>query len=98
MNDPDGRYARLQTRTLPGADGKPVRYLERRFLPEPDTLTVIARVATEPGDRLDLFAARVMGEGDQWWRVADAHRLIHPETLEEPSGRRLTVPMPEAGK
>lgn len=97
MNDPDGRYARLQLRELTASDGKPVRYLERRFLPDPDSLTVVARVASEPGDRLDLFASRVLGEADQWWRIADAHRLIHPEELEQPSARRLIVPMPEAG-
>lgn len=98
MNDPDGRYARLGIRQLPGTDGKPVSYLERRFLPDPDSLTVLARVATQPGDRLDVFSARVLGEGDQWWRVADAHRLIHPEDLETPVGRRLTVPLPEPDK
>ncbi len=98
MNDPDGRYARLARRQLPGADGKPVAYLERRFLPDPADLTVLARVPTQAGDRLDVFCSRVLGEGEQWWRVADAHRLIHPETLEQPPGRRLTVPVPEAGR
>lgn len=98
MNDTDGRYANLSIRQLPGADGKPVSYLERRFLPDPDSLTVLARTQTQAGDRLDVFAARVLGEGDQWWQVADAHRLIHPEELEEPVGRLLTVPVPEVRK
>ena len=97
MNDPDGRYARLARREIPGPDGRPVVYLERRFLPDPDDLRILARVPTRPGDRLDVFAGRVVGESDQWWRIADAHRLIHPETLEEPVGRHLVVPVPEVG-
>ncbi|SAL04850.1 hypothetical protein AWB78_07162 [Caballeronia calidae] len=98
MNDPDGRYASLSIRQRPCADGKPVSYLARRLLPDPERLTVLAYVPTQAGDRLDVFAARVLGDGDQWWRVADAHLLIHPEDLEEPVGRRLTVPLPEIGK
>lgn len=97
MNDPDGRYASAARRQLPGADGRPITFLERRFLPDPADLTVLARVPMQAGDRLDILAARVLGEGDQWWRIADAHRVIHPESLEEPPGRRITIPMPEVG-
>jgi len=98
MNDPDGRYARAELRTRIDADGRPVAYLARRFLPDPAALTIAGIVQTEPGERLDLFSARVQGVPTAWWRVADAHRLIHPETLEEPQLQRLAVPLPEAGQ
>ncbi len=97
INDPDGRYARSEVRVRPGPDGKPVTYLARRFLPEPDALTIAGIVQTEPGERLDLFSARVQGVSTAWWRVADAHRLVHPDALEEPQLQRLKVPLPEAG-
>lgn len=98
MNDPDGRYARQPIRQIPGPDGKLVSYPERRFLTDPERLKILAHVPTQAGDRLDLFSSRVQGEGDQWWRIADAHRLVHPEDLEQPTGRRLAVPLPEPGK
>jgi len=98
MNDPDGRYANSEIRTRIGPAGKPVTYLARRFLPEPDTLTIAGIAQMAPGERLDLFSARVQGVSTAWWRVADAHRLIHPGDLERPQLQRLKVPLPEAGK
>ena len=98
MNDPDGRYANSARLQITGADGRVVTYLARRFLPDPESLPVAGRARIEPGDRLDLFAARTMGSAPHWWRIADAHRVIHAEVLEEPVGRLLTVPLPEAGQ
>jgi hypothetical protein len=98
MNDPDGRYAKAEVRTRMGRNGKEVTYLARRFLPDPDALTIAGVVAAEPGDRIDLFSARVQGVSTAWWRIADAHRLLHPQSLEEPQLQRLKVPLPEAGQ
>lgn len=98
MNDPDGRYAKSELRTRIAVDGKPVAYLARRFLPDPDALTIAGIVRTEPGERIDLFSARVQGVSTAWWRVADAHRLIDPAALEDPPLQRLKVPLPEAGQ
>ena len=97
MNDPEGRYAKSMVLYRAGADGKLVAYLARRFLPDPDTLTIAGVAATAPGERLDLFSARVQGASTAWWRIADAHRLIDPAVLEDPPLQRLKVPLPEAG-
>ena len=97
MNDPQGRYAKLELRQRTGPDGKPVVYLARRFLPEPGALTLVGVVAMQPGERLDLFSARVQGVASAWWRIADARRVVHPEELEEPQLQRLGVPLPEMG-
>jgi len=97
MNDPQGRYAATEIKVTTLPDGTIVSYLARRFLPEPETMTMIASVAIEPADRLDLFSARTLGVSTAWWRIADANRAVHPETLDGPAGRRLDVPLPEAG-
>ena len=97
MNDPQGRYAATEIKVMTLPDGTIVSYLARRFLPEPETMTMIASVAIEPADRLDLFSARTLGVSTAWWRIADANRAVHPETLDGPAGRRLDVPLPEAG-
>ncbi|MBO9621259.1 MAG: hypothetical protein J7500_00970 [Sphingomonas sp.] len=98
MNDPDGRYASSEIRTRIGPAGQPVAYLARRFLPEPDSLTIAGIAQMAPGERLDLLSARVQGVSTAWWRIADAHRLIHPGDLEEPGLQRLKVPLPEPGR
>jgi hypothetical protein len=98
MNDPDGRYAKSAVLYRIGADGKPVAYLARRFLPDPHTLTIAGAVPMNPGERIDLFAARVLGVSTAWWRVADARRLIDPGELETPQLQTLKVPLPEAGQ
>lgn len=98
INDPDGRYVHSEQRfhTLP--DGRTIAYLARRFVPEPERMTVAAILPTQAGDRVDLFSARIIGVPTAWWRIADANRVIHPETLEWPSGQRLTIALPEPGK
>jgi len=97
MNDPDGRYAKCELRYRLGADGKPVAYLSRRFVPDPAALRVAGYAQMEPADRLDLLSARVQGTPEAWWRIADAARIIHPDELEDPPLQRLAVPLPEAG-
>lgn len=97
MNDPDGRYARSEQRSRIGADGRPIVYLARRFLPDPATLTIAGVAAMAPGERIDLFSARVQGVSTAWWRIADARALIDPAELEDPPLQRLKVPLPEAG-
>jgi hypothetical protein len=97
MNDPQGRYATTESRWMTLPDGIQVAYLARRFLPEPEGMRIIASAALEPADRIDLFAARTLGVATAWWRIADANRAVQPETLDGPAGRRLDVPLPEAG-
>jgi hypothetical protein len=97
MNDPDGRYFKSELRYSVGPDGQPIAYLARRFLQEPETFTLLGVVAMQPGERLDLFSARVQGVATAWWRIADAHRVIHPDELEDPPLQRLHVRLPEAG-
>jgi hypothetical protein len=98
INDPEGRYATAEQRQMTLPDGRQVTYLARRFVPEPERLTVAAIVPTQAGDRIDLFSARIIGVPTAWWRIADANRVIHPESLEHPVGQRLTISLPEPGQ
>ena len=36
------------------------------------------------GDRLDLLAARLLGDAELWWRIADANPELDPEELTRP--------------
>lgn len=93
MFDPESRYADLETAVLVTRDGREVSYKRRRFLPQGARLTLLAEASLRDGERLDLVAARTLGEATQWWRVADANDAMNPSALEVP-GRTLRVPLP----
>lgn len=95
--DPTRRYADLPTATHVTADGREVVHLRRRFLPDPSDRPVVATVTVVRDDRLDLVAARHLGESLAWWRIADDNRAMHPADLTATPGRRLSVRMPGGG-
>lgn len=80
-----------------GAGGvREVTYLLTRTPVDPDTVTAIAWHRVVPGDRLDLIAARHLGDATAWWQVCDANLALDPDGLTGPDaeGSVLTVPTP----
>jgi hypothetical protein len=92
--DPSSRYANVETATHVEADGREIPYKRRRLLPQASSLPKLGESAVEPADRLDLIAARTLGDPEQFWRVRDANDAVDPRELVE-RGRRLKVPVPE---
>ncbi len=85
MIGPTSRYAGVAQATLVvvTADGpSEVRYLRRRFVPAPAAHSVLVEHRVTPGDRLDLLAARYVGDPTQYWRLCDATGALRPEELE----------------
>jgi len=93
MFDSTSRYATLEEAVIELPDGRTVTYKRRRFLPHARDLQPLGEDAVRPGDRIDLVAARTIGDPEQFWRVCDANEAIDPEALIEP-GRRLTIAGP----
>jgi hypothetical protein len=91
------RYYAVETATHTAPDGRVLSYKRRRFLPRGETLALLAEVSIAEGDRLDLITARTLGDPEQFWRVADANEALNPFDLTAEIGRRLRVPVPEAG-
>jgi len=91
---PTSRYAAMGTATssLPG-QGEVV-FLQRRWLPMGNQMTELERYQVGERDRLDLIAARRLGDSEQWWRVADANDALVPSELEEPQ-RELRITLPD---
>lgn len=89
------RYFGTETATRKTRGGRTVRYLKRRFLPQPEGFSVIAEHAVEDGERLDNITAKYLGDPEIFWRVADANRAMRPEDLTTPVGRRLKITLPE---
>ena len=96
MFDPtNSRYAKLENRVHTAADGTEVPYVERRLLPDPEEVPLLAEAVVADGERLDQIAGRTLGDSTQWWRVADASRAMDPEELVEEPGEKLRVPVPQ---
>jgi hypothetical protein len=94
--DADSRYYALDTATWIAPDGREVRYVRRRFLPQAHDGPVLARVKVEAEQRLDLITARALGDPEQFWRLCDANGAMHPKEMTAEVGRWLVVEMPGA--
>jgi hypothetical protein len=96
MFDPTSRYAPIEEATTTLPDGRTVSYKRRRFLPEGRSQLLLTEAPVASSDRLDLIAARTLGDPESFWRICDANDAMNPSELESPTGRRLRVPVPEA--
>jgi hypothetical protein len=92
---PTSRYALTPTATLVRADGTPVTYLRRRFVPAPENLALLQWHQVLQNERLDNITARYLGDPEQFWRLCDANRALRPEELTETIGKQLRITLPE---
>ncbi len=92
---PTSRYALTPIATLVRADGTPVTYLARRFVPQPESFAVLQWHVVAQGERLDNLAAQYLGDPEQFWRLCDANRALAPAELTQTVGRRLAITLPE---
>ncbi len=99
MFDPNSRYYTLATATLEqtGSDGQPrqVRYVRRRFVPPNDGATTLLEHTVVEGDRLDNITARYLGDPEQFWRLCDANRTLHPADLTGEVGAKIEITLPQ---
>jgi hypothetical protein len=90
---PASRYAGIPVATIE-VGGETITYVRRRFLPQPESLAVIAEHIVKEAERLDHIAARYLGDPEAFWRICDANRAGRPEELTETVGRRLAITLP----
>jgi len=93
---PDGASASgpSRTRGQTTAQGEPIVYLARRLLPLPEQVMSASVYVVQAGDRIDLVAARLLGDPLLYWQIADANGATDPTTLCAAPGRRLRIPAP----
>lgn len=94
---PDSRYYGSSTLSYVGPNGQMITYLARRFVPQPGTpnFSTIAHHTVRQGDRLDLIAAKYLGDPLIFWLICDANGAIKPETLVDTPGTVLNITMPQ---
>jgi len=88
------RYYNVPVKIFTDASGEDRACLARRFSPDPDKLASVRAHMVVEHERLDLIAARELGDPEQFWRLCDANRALRPDDLEE-VGRALRVTLPE---
>jgi len=93
----NSRYYGSRTLTYVMPCGQVVAYLERRFVPQPGSpnFSTIARHTVRQGDRLDLLAAKYLGDPLVYWLICDANGAIEPDKLVETPGTVLNITMPQ---
>jgi hypothetical protein len=89
------RYYGIATATIVGANGTPVAYLRRRFVPSPDSFQLLQTCTVTQGKRLDTIAAQYLGDPESFWQIADANGAMRPEDLLTPLGRTLRITLPQ---
>jgi len=92
----DSRYYGSGTLTFITPDGQTVSYLARRFVPQPGppNFATIAQHAVRQGDRLDLIAAKYLGDPLIFWLICDANGAIEPNQLVETPGTVVNITTP----
>jgi hypothetical protein len=97
MFETTSRYAAIADATIEveAEDGttRTIRYKRRRFLPATNEMTPLTEHVMSEADRLDLLAARYVGDPTGFWRLCDAHDILRPGELERP-GRIVVIAMP----
>jgi nucleoid-associated protein YgaU len=93
----DSRYYGFKTLSYTDANSQAVSYLERRIVPQPgaSNYATVATHTVRNGDRLDLIAAKYLGDPLMFWLICDANGAIRPGRLLETPGEVLNITMPQ---
>lgn len=91
---PSSRYSPLEVAETTLPDGSRLSYLRRRFVPDPSRFATFTQHTVAQGDRLDRVTYQYLGDPQQYWRIADANGVLHPDDLEQVE-RRVRITLPE---
>ncbi|CAG0950857.1 hypothetical protein BURK2_00190 [Burkholderiales bacterium] len=92
---PNSRYYGVAVKTLEQKNQEPIAYLKRRFVPPPESFSVVQQHTVAQGDRIDNLAAQHLGDPELYWRLCDANRAVRPEELTETVGAVVNITLPE---
>jgi hypothetical protein len=93
----DSRYYGSKTLQYTNPAGQAISYLARRYVPQPgpQNFATVARHVVKQGDRLDLIAAKYLGDPLIFWVICDANGAMQPADLVETPGSVLLITMPQ---
>jgi nucleoid-associated protein YgaU len=76
--DTSSRYYGLPVVEFKTPGGAVIRYVQRRFIPPAAQFPTLVTHQVQQGDRIDLLAARYLGDPLVYWRIADANLAVSP--------------------
>jgi hypothetical protein len=93
----DSRYYAFKVQQYTTPDGQVIPYLARRIVPQPGApnYATINRYSVQQGDRLDLIAAKYLGNPLMAWLICDANGAIKPYDLVSTPGKVLNITTPQ---
>jgi len=93
----DSRYHGYGVQQYTAPDGQVIPYLNRRVIPQPSApnYATINQYTVQQGDRLDLIAAKYLGDPLMSWLICDANGAMEPDELVEKPGRVLAITTPQ---
>lgn len=97
MFDASSRHASQPQRERVEADGRVVRFVRARWVPEVGLLAEGERHRVSDSDRADVLAWKAFGVPQAWWMIADANAVVHPRGLTDSPGETLVLPLPGTG-
>jgi hypothetical protein len=95
MFEHTSRYFALPNKTYTIRTGREIAYKTRRFLPRGDRMDTLLELTINQGDRLDLIAARTLGDSTQFWQICDANNVMYPDDIIDGVGETIRVAVPQ---
>jgi nucleoid-associated protein YgaU len=93
----DSRYYGSSVLQYTAPNGQTIPYLARRIVPQPGApnYATIATYTTRQGDRLDLIAAKYLGDPLMAWLICDANGAMRPYDLVANPGTVISITTPQ---
>jgi hypothetical protein len=93
----DSRYYGFSVQQYTAPNGQTIPYLARRIVPQPGApnFATINQYTVHQGDRLDLIAAKYLGDPLMAWLICDANGAMRPYDLVATPGRVLAITTPQ---
>jgi hypothetical protein len=93
----DSRYYGSAVLQYTAPNGQTIPYLAPRVVPQPGarSFATINRYTLRQGDRLDLIAAKYLGDPLMAWLICDANGAMRPQDLVAKPGRVLNITTPQ---
>jgi hypothetical protein len=89
------RYYPLPQLTYIMPSGNTISYVARRFLPQPDSFTLLLQHTVTDSDRLDNVTEQYLGDPQQFWRICDANDSLSPFDLTSTPGNTIDITLPQ---
>jgi hypothetical protein len=92
MFDSNSRYNECGDTYINTKDGNIIRYKKRRFIMnDNENKITVKEFFIITGDRIDLLSSKYLGDPEQFWRLCDMNKIMHPLELTQHIGKVVRI-------